>query len=85
MMSICLRNPVKNELTAADIAQAFVEHVWKLHGMPLVLTTDRGMEFTNKFAATLCKLVGQLVHTKGHQHKCLNLTFLPHNKQLCAS
>ena len=34
--------PVKSESRAADIAQAFVKHVWNSHGMPLQVTTDRG-------------------------------------------
>ena len=38
--------------TAADIVQAFVEHIWKLHRMPSILTSDRGIGFTNKLAAT---------------------------------
>ena len=37
--------PCKNESTAKDIAKLFVDKVWKLHGLPLRLTTDRGPEF----------------------------------------
>ena len=55
--------PVKNESTAADIAQAFVEHVWNSHGMPLQITTDRGTEFTNAFSKSLCDIIGTK-HTK---------------------
>ena len=55
--------PVRNESTAADIAQAFVEHVWNSHGMPLQITTDRGTEFTNAFSKSLCKIIGTR-HTK---------------------
>ena len=55
--------PVKNESTAADIAQAFVEHVWNSHGMPLQITTDRGTEFTNAFSKSLCNIIGTR-HTK---------------------
>lgn len=50
--------PCKNESTAQDMARLFVDHVWKLRGMPLRITTDRGPEFTNKFIAALCELVG---------------------------
>ena len=50
--------PVKNESAAADMAQAFVEHVWNAHGMPLQITTDRGMEFTNAFSKSLCNIIG---------------------------
>ena len=52
--------PCKNESTAQDMARLFVDHVWKHHGMPLFITTDRGPEFTNKFIASLCEIVGTL-------------------------
>ena len=50
----------KNESTAKDMARLFVDMVWKLHGLPLRLTTDRGSEFTNKFIAAICELVGTM-------------------------
>ena len=59
--------PVKNESTAADIAQAFVEHVWNSHGVPLQITTDRGTEFTNAFSNSLCNLIGTR-HTKSNSY-----------------
>ena len=52
--------PCKNESTAHDIARLFVDNIWKHHGMPLRITTDRGPEFTNKFIAALCELVGTM-------------------------
>ena len=55
--------PLRTQATAADIAQAFVEHVWNSHGMPLQITTDRGTEFTNAFSKSLCKMIGTR-HTK---------------------
>ena len=50
--------PVRYESTAADIAQAFIEHVWNLHGMLLQITTDRGTEFTYAFSRSLCNMLG---------------------------
>ena len=41
--------PCKIESTAQDMARVFLDHVWKYHGMPLRITTDRGPEFTNRF------------------------------------
>ena len=55
--------PVKNESTAADIAQAPVEHMWNSHGMPLQITTDRETDFTNAFSKSLCNMLGTR-HTK---------------------
>ena len=50
--------PVRTEAMAADIAQAFVEHVWNSLEMPLQITTDRGTEFTNAFSKSLCEMIG---------------------------
>ena len=50
--------PCKNESTAKDMAKLFVDMVWKLHGLPLQINRDRGPEFTNKFIAGICELVG---------------------------
>ena len=50
----------KNESKAQDTARLFVEMVFKHHGMPLRITTDRGPEFTNKFSATLCEIIGTM-------------------------
>ena len=53
--------PCRDDSTAQDIARLFVDNVWKHHGMPLRITTDRGPEFTNKaFIAALCELVGTM-------------------------
>ena len=52
--------PCKNESTAHDIAQLCVDNIWKHHGMPPCINTDRGPEFTTKFIAALCELVGTM-------------------------
>ena len=58
--------PVRNESKAADIARAFVEHVWNSHGMPLQITTDRGTEFTNAFSKSLCNITRHTKSTSYH-------------------
>ena len=55
--------PCKIESTARDLASEYYRSVWKLHGVPLRMTTDQGSEFVNKFSAALCELVGT-VHSK---------------------
>ena len=52
--------PCKDTSTARELAQLFVDMVWKHHGLPLRLTTDRGPEFTNKFIAAMCEIVGTM-------------------------
>lgn len=60
--------PLKIEASPADAAQAFVEYVWKLHGMPMVFTTDRGTECNNKFADEVLQC---------HWYCALQIYFLP--------
>ena len=48
----------KDTSTAEDLAQLFVDMVWKIHRMPLYITTDRGPEFTNKFVAHVLAMLG---------------------------
>ena len=50
--------PCKKEITVAEYAQLFVDHVFKLHGLPEVIVSDRDPRFTSKFWRTLFDLLG---------------------------
>lgn len=56
----------KNESTAQDLAQIFVNMIWNLHGMPRYITTDRGPEFGAHILAMLgtehCKSTAYHLH-----------------------
>lgn len=41
--------PLAHPYHAADIAQSFIDHVYKLHGLPETLITDRDPVFTSRF------------------------------------
>jgi len=41
--------PTTDTLTAPDVADAFVSHVFSKHGIPLHVSFDRGSEFTSHF------------------------------------
>lgn len=41
--------PIKHPYTASTIAQLFVTHIYKLHGMPRVILSDRSPAFTSLF------------------------------------
>ncbi|CCO34604.1 Retrotransposable element Tf2 155 kDa protein type 1 [Rhizoctonia solani AG-1 IB] len=45
--------PCKETATAEDVAQLFLEHVWKLHGTPKQTVSDRGPTFNSKFLRAL--------------------------------
>ena len=36
-------------ISAASIARAFLDHIYKLHGLPLAIISDRDWLFTSKF------------------------------------
>lgn len=41
--------PTTDEVNAEGIADLFVDHVWKLHGLPERVYSDRGPQFNSKF------------------------------------
>jgi hypothetical protein len=44
--------------TTATTARLFINHVWKLHGVPKVIISDRDPLFTSAFTRALCKSIG---------------------------
>ncbi|KAF8750725.1 hypothetical protein RHS01_09093 [Rhizoctonia solani] len=46
------------KLKALELAELFLEHVWKRHGMPEKTILDRGRVFNNKFLRALYKRLG---------------------------
>ena len=39
--------PIRSTHTAVDIAQIFIKEIFRLHGMPKVLVSDRDTKFTS--------------------------------------
>ena len=60
--------PCKMSDTAEDVAGLYVREVFKLHGWPKVLITDRDSKFTDGFFRALCKQLGtrQAMSTARH-------------------
>ena len=65
--------PTHTTLTAKGWAELFLENVWKYHGLPEELVSDRGPQFCNKFIARLatqksgtprCRLIRGLCPSK---------------------
>ena len=50
--------PTKTTATAEDLADLFIEHIWKLHGIPLRTISDRGPTFNSAFIRRLWKELG---------------------------
>jgi hypothetical protein len=48
--------PLHHPFTASTIAKVFLNNVYKLHGMPSVIVSDRDRVFTSNFWRELFKL-----------------------------
>lgn len=52
-----LRNN-KTEVTAMETAQLFFDHVFRHHGLPQSIVSDRDPRFTTRFLSSLFELLG---------------------------
>ena len=50
--------PTFTTLSAAGTARLFVQHVWKLHGIPRKVVSDRGPQFVAEFTRELYHVLG---------------------------
>lgn len=65
MVHLC---PTHTTCTAVDTADLFINHVFRLHGMPMSIVSDRGSVFTSAFFTHLCKTlqITQLLSSAYH-------------------
>ena len=59
--SLCKRAhflPVNTTITAEGSARKFRDNVWKLHGLPTRIISDRGPQFTAEFTTELYRSLG---------------------------
>ncbi|KAG5281322.1 hypothetical protein AALO_G00069940 [Alosa alosa] len=61
--------PLAGLPSAKDTAKIMIQHVFKLHGLPSEVVSDRGPQFTSSFWRAFCKLLGASV--------CLSSGFHP--------
>ena len=61
--------PLPKLPSAKDTAKLMVQHVFKLHGLPVEVVSDRGPQFTSSFWKAFCSLIGASV--------CLSSGFHP--------
>ncbi|MBW0480077.1 hypothetical protein O181_019792 [Austropuccinia psidii MF-1] len=47
--------PTYGEITALDLAQIFISHVFSKHGLPVSIVSDRGSLFVSSFWTQLCQ------------------------------
>jgi transposase InsO family protein len=53
---------------ASDVAQLFLDNVYKLHGLPSKLITDRDRIFTSSFWQELMKMLGVQLNFSSAYH-----------------
>src|SRR5467141_2468711 len=50
--------PTTSDVTAAGVAKLFRDHIWKLHGLPEEVISNRGTQFISNFTRYLSQLLG---------------------------
>jgi transposase InsO family protein len=50
--------PTTDQITSEGIARLYKDNVWKLHGLPLHIISDRGPQFVSKFTRELNSILG---------------------------
>ena len=82
--------PTVNEITAQQLANIFILHVFSKHGVPSHVTCDRGSEFISCFFCSLGQALDMKIHfTSGYhpegdgQTKRLNQTFEQYLRIFC--
>ena len=50
--------PLKHPFLVASVARLFMDHIFKLHGMPMAIISDRDRVFTSRLWQLLFRLVG---------------------------
>jgi hypothetical protein len=54
---ICLI-PMTMEITALQLAELYRDNIWKMHGLPHRITSDRGLQFAAELMKSLCTMLG---------------------------
>jgi hypothetical protein len=60
--------PLLHPYTAATVAHSFIDNVYKLHGLPAVIISDRDPVFTSKLWQHLFKLTGTQLQLSSSYH-----------------
>ena len=50
--------PCKSSCSSEDLADLFLHNVWKHHGLPNTIISDRGPQFASRFWKALCERLG---------------------------
>jgi hypothetical protein len=62
--------PLKSDFDSRSVAEAFMQHIVKLHGVPKSIVSDRDKVFTSKFWQHLFKLQGTTLAMRSAYQCC---------------
>jgi hypothetical protein len=60
--------PCRESMNAQEFADLFIANVFRLHGMPEQIVSDRGTQFNNQFFAALCQRLNIKHHMGSSYH-----------------
>ena len=60
--------PMSHPYTAMTVAKAYLDGVYRLHGMPVEIISDRDPVFTSKFWQELTRFAGVSLDMSSGQH-----------------
>lgn len=60
--------PLRHSYAAAKVAEVFVDNIYKLHGMPLTLVSDRDPVFTSNFWQAIFRATGTQLNLSTANH-----------------
>jgi len=50
--------PTTTSISSSEVARIYRDDIWKMHGIPKKIISDRGPQFTSTFMGELCKALG---------------------------
>lgn len=59
---------MKHQISVSTVAEAFIENIFKLHGLPSIIVTDRDRIFTSNLWQELFKKLGIKLHMSTSYH-----------------
>jgi hypothetical protein len=60
--------PTKKTVTAQELAHLFVKEIFRLHGVPQTIVSDRDPRFTSEFGSTVLQRLGSKLHMSTAYH-----------------
>jgi len=50
--------PMTTSISSSEVARIYQDDIWKMHGIPKKIISDRGPQFASTFMGELCKALG---------------------------